>query len=398
MKDSFFLLSGVFLLTQLSAFAESVPKVGYLMAIVLAIYVFVCCKVGVSKMGKEYTIKILSILLIGACISLLFINNGNILLCFPFSLNCLVYLSIADNKHLYISYNSLIKFFKLVTYWGVIACIYNIVINRGGMGSLSVTSNAYMVDFASFYSGRNTFGSLLFFFIVTSFFVYLKTSEKKYIFCIFLMLVNLVFTFSRTSIITISLFFFFILLFHYTKHLSKFLCIAAVLCLFFFLGLGFVNDNYDLIDHFLIREGSGETVRYDYWDLSINYIINNPIFGYGPGSGSFILEDNSSHLTEVTSSFHNTLIEITVWGGICLLIVYILLFRYIFLYIRKIKKFDIVFYRVYMAFFLSYLIYSMYETLMFFAVEIRANLISLLLIVLPPLYYRCYTRKEICMK
>lgn len=385
-ESGFSIVLFLIIAAQLCVFFESIPKLEYIYTAFLLFSLVLWGNFKPIKESITYALCLFLILVLGTCFSLLYGLDGNLLLAFPVAINCLLYMSIACNSRIYLDKKNITGIFKIFTYIGVVACIYNLIVNRNDILGLNVGMNEYMAIFCSFYSGRNTFANFLLMFIVSSSYLYSTTRKKVYIAFIFLMLINLFFTFSRTSIISALLFLALFLMLDNGRKLKRILPVLIVITLLVYFGYGIVMQNFDVIDHFLIREGSGEQTRFSLWSITGDYFLKSPFFGYGAGSATFILKEEESHVAELVNSFHNTYIEIAMWGGIALFFLYSKVYVRIYRSIKSVKKNDSSFYNVYIPFFISILAFSFSETFMFFAMGVRPHTLTALLMVIPLLY------------
>ena len=385
-KSGFLIVLFFIIAAQLCVFIESVPKLEYIYTAFLFFSLVFWGNFKPMKKGLVYAMSVFMILVLGTCFSLLYGLEGNLLLAFPVAINCLLYMSIACNASIYLDKDNVISLFKIFTYIGVIACIYNLIVNRSDILGLNVGINEYMANFCSYYSGRNTFANFLLMFVVSASYLYSVTRKKVYIAYIFLMLINLFFTFSRTSIISVLLFLALFLILDSGRKLKRIIPVLTIITLLVYLGYGLFMQNFDIIDHFLIREGSGEQTRLSLWSITGDYFLKSPFFGYGAGSATFILKEEESHVSELVNSFHNTYIEIAMWGGIALIIVYSKVYLKIYRSIKYLKKKDTCFYNVYIPFLIAILAFSFSETFMFFAMGVRPHTLTALLMVVPLLY------------
>lgn len=385
-KSGFSVVLFLIIAAQLCVFIESIPKLEYIYTAFLLFSLALLWNFKPNKESFVYALSLFFILVLGTCFSLLYGLEGNLFLAFPIAINCLLYMSIACNYRIFLNKKNIADIFKIFTYIGVVACIYNLIANRNDIIGLNVGMNEYMAIFCSFYSGRNTFANFLLMFIVSSSYLYSTTRKKMYIAFIILMLINLFFTFSRTSIISALLFLALFFMLDSGRKLKRILPVLLIITILVYLGYGIVMQNFDIIDHFLIREGSGEQTRFSLWSITGDYFLKSPFFGYGAGSATFILKEEESHVAELVNSFHNTYIEIAMWGGIALVFLYCKLYVRIYRSIKYIKKIDASFYNVYIPFFISILAFSFSETFMFFAMGVRPHTLTALLIVVPLLY------------
>lgn len=273
------------------------------------------------------------------------------------------------------------KFFKFFIVFVVFACLYNFIINLNKFSSILSFNNKYL-GFSSFFNHRNGFGQLLFFGIVSNVIILSQVKERKYYISLIFMLVNLILTFSRTSILSTFIFFFIYFslnMFSKKENKSTFIAIICIACLI--VGTVIILNNNKLIqfiDYYIFRAEDGLSGRDTVWKLVLPKIEGRKLLtGYGLGSSSKILE------TYGLTNSHNSIIEILLTGGIPFLIFYIVISINIFknvnnFYDKKQKK-------IYKSFLIGIIVYIMFEKVLLFSTGYAAIMFTIFLIIIPKL-------------
>jgi len=239
----------------------------------------------------------------------------------------------------------------------------------------------------SYYQHPNTFALLLFYSLVATIALALLTKGKRthrFIiasFCI--LLVSLVLTFSRTSVIGASIFSLLIspIAFRKKNYLPL---VSLFLLVLSFMVITFASLYIGESAAVALAQGEGEkqvvinsdssvrqqlskstlSNRQRLWESSINIIKQNPIFGVGLGNSVKALEQD---LPEISSRYrglssHNTYLRVAVESGIVGLAIYLSLLASLgILFLKKLKKLRTLHW-VILAFIISMLSIQLVET------------------------------------
>lgn len=342
--------------------------------------------------NKKYT-NITVLFLISQCIAIFLsqltdIPNTNIQTSIAYILNIFSFLILICRFEL--SEKNMHKYFNLHIILALYASIINLYKNYTSIINLNININdPYFVSFSSFFGGRNAFGAFLLNTNIITLYMFMKTKNKKYVLFLIIFLFNLFFTFSRSSIFS---FLIFTIIYIVLESRNKILRICSLVGGGILGILVIINSKYfDFIRVFLLRENYGLAGRDDVWIMAKEVILKNPIFGYGIGASENIF----SYKGKIASSFHNVYLECLVNGGVLLLIMYIFFLIWILLKYLKIRKFDKTVGSIYVAYWLTYIIYKLFESGMYFAIGDRAVLETIFAISIPLLYlnYLKYNNK-----
>lgn len=259
------------------------------------------------------------------------------------------------------------EFMKKMVLLGLVACLYNIIINGMQMLNIAKLTNSYIANFSSFFPNRNQFGSFIVTILLAN--LYIKQENKKnfYKLAEIIFIINLVLTMSRTAIIGMIFMYIikFCLDYFYIKKISKnrFIFITfMIMILIVVMIFVFTSERYiKLIDKLFIRSENIQTGygRTTVWKNGIDMILNG---NYLLGLGRFnAVNLNKTVYNSHLEYFHSIYIETFVTYGIVGIIFLFLLFKYI---IKRISKSSLD--RVYKNIFITYvgvfMIISIFET------------------------------------
>lgn len=277
------------------------------------------------------------------------------------------------------------SFFKLFLLFVVFSCFYNIFINFNNFNNILNFNNKYL-GFSSFFNHRNGFGQLLFVGVVVNYYLLLKNKKSRLYFLSFLLIIiNLLLSFSRTSIFVTCLFFVFNFvqnIFQSKNYKKIFFTAFIIIVLLLIICYVLNNDNImRFLNYYVLRSEDGLSGRDNIWYLSLSRLRSFYIFtGYGIGTSSYILSE--FNLTNA----HNTIIELLLSGGIVLFSFYLLIYLIIIRRIKKIK--DIMLKRIYISFFICFLTYTMFEKVILFSTGYAPLMFTIFICAIPSLLVR----------
>lgn len=217
-------------------------------------------------------------------------------------------------KNINLKKETLFKFYQYMIILGIVACIYNMIVNFNSILHFFSINSSYELSLKSFFSNRNQFGSFLFI-ELTLIEAYKNKSKNVNIFlyfCSALFLVNLVLTMSRGAILATAVFFIYVFLNQRGKLLLKVLSLAL-----FIYGTTMVlmsnNSLFMFIRNMIIRPESGTTGRSGIWLIGLSVLAeNNFIVGLGLNTALRIAKTKGLLLEQ----FHSFYIELLLNGGI----------------------------------------------------------------------------------
>lgn len=281
-----------------------------------------------------------------------------------------------------ISKSGLLKFFKGMVVLGAIASIFNLIINYDQLLNVFNVRNAYAYNFQSFYLNRNTYAQLLFFSIVANTVLFMKNKTRIGLFLYILFGFNLIATFSRASLLAVTVFF---LTYFFVANRRRFTKKATIVAggVMAFTLIWMSSNLKEFIVETLIRSDVGSTKRTGIWDVAFQLLHETSwLFGIGEFSAVNYL----NRFGYSNSQFHSFYVETLVSGGLVLSIFFIGVLLFIARKIKIIVKNDKQVGTVYLAGFISILVYVFFESISFFTMGYVGTLYSVFFISIPLMY------------
>ena len=280
-----------------------------------------------------------------------------------------------------ISQKSLEKFMFGIVFLGIVACIYNIIVNFDGLLNITSINNSYEATFKSFFPNRNIFGQLLLFCIIANTYLFIKKSSLIYLFNYLILGLNLFTSFSRTAIASASIFLLLLLIYYLKRRFLLTLFISFFVIIISTIIISNENISVFLTNN-LFRLENGTSGRTALWELGFQILKeSNLIFGVGYLTGVNIL--NKLGLPE---QFHSFYIETLVGGGIIDLILHFVLILFIIEKIYKIYKKEQITGYIFFSAYIAFLFYAFFESASFFSMGYVDSLFRIFLITIPLLY------------
>ncbi|MCA0970933.1 O-antigen ligase family protein [Halobacillus litoralis] len=230
------------------------------------------------------------------------------------------------NKSIYLNNTEkILHFLKIIFYSLVVLSIIGHLISYFGFvwnfGATKLTQETQLyrnvISFGVF-DNPNTYGSIIMFGVPIGFILYLCSSHKfekiRYLLFTLYLIVSILTTFSRSAMLFITLSLLIsVILQKNTKSLKPLLLI-----LFMFIAtLPFINSNnlfLNAYERFRNKiEYGGLSYRNTIWEKSLSSIIDNPLFGVGPGDfqvTNFIGEKISAHNAYLQIAASNGLVTL----------------------------------------------------------------------------------------
>lgn len=296
---------------------------------------------------KEFVFMciIIFIEILSNLLTILVFNNYNlneILVIVSVSIN--IYFLIVCMRHYKIELKDLNTFFYKLAKIGVIACVFNLLLNYKQILNLNVLNNSYEAQFSSFFANRNTFGILMLICIISNQYLIEEKYNKKCIIYQLLFVINIILTMARTSIMGFILFYLLYLFLTYIEHHRKitknnffYILIAFTILIVCTFKVITTPELFNKIDTLFLRTNSVKsgTGRTDVWKNGLNICLQyNPLFGVGRYKA---LELNETVFNSDLPYFHSIYIETIATYGLCGLIVLIYGLKNIFKKLRKSK-------------------------------------------------------------
>lgn len=315
------------------------------------------------------------------------VANTNFVLCIGYAANCFIFCTLAEGQAYKINGYWIKRLANTILIFGAFSCVVNLIKNYLGILNLSLTSYSYSAVFSSFYSGRNSFASFLLVYIVLSTYLLFTTKKRVYLLGTILFLINVFFTFSRSALVFCIIFFGTCLILRSRISIKKRLLFLIILLILIIMAVWAINRYYDFLDHFLFRSAYGDSNRLTYWRLALHAYINSPFLGCGAGCAEYILSILGNN---AGGSFHNTYIEILLWGGPLFLVLHMMMARRSLRAISSAKRYDISFYQTFISLWIAFFVYCLFETSMLFAIGARGIVNTFILYSLPLMYAKTF--------
>lgn len=273
-------------------------------------------------------------------------------------------------------------FARLYQIFILYACLINIVTNWSNIPGVITLSSGYAYNFQSFFSNRNTYGLFLLVGVFLS--GYRLTIIRKNLLDILIglfIIMNLVLTLSRTSLLGTLVFLVVLLVFREKKKKFKGLVKTVVLfvvisCLIVATGLA------DFFVHAVIRADAGSAHRVEIWVLALNVLRDGRLLtGVGYGISNFL-------------TLHNTYLHILLNGGLLLMAFYVRVFvKAIKNNINLIKK-EADIGAFFVAVLLSYMTVSMTESSIPFFSSAQNMIFTIIVFMIPKYYLNSIIEKK----
>lgn len=270
----------------------------------------------------------------------------------------------------------------------LLASLFNFVVNFEDLLGLTLTQTSYNYNFSSFFDSRNTFSYFLYIAIVLNTFL-LVYKKNKFFYSIsgIFLFINLLLTFSRSSLL--ALFVFLLIFVLSTAKIKNKIILIYLVALSLILVL--INEKVVNLILYIFRPEVGLTGRTQIFDIGFKYFLsNNVLFGSG-----YVRPLDHLLLFTNNVTYHNTYISILVYGGLLLMSFYTLLLYYIFNNIRLLYRFNKNISMFFLSLMASYLAYSIVEEQLLFFTSVSSFIITILLVLYPKLVLNNYIKGTI---
>lgn len=252
----------------------------------------------------------------------------------------------------------------------------------------------------SFFAHRNQFAIFLYISIISNIFLIMKYGQKRYIIPLIIFGISLVLTISRTGMLCTAIFIF---LFFVTTPKIKIryklliFIICAILC---GASVKTVYENHpeivQKIETVFIRKKSIKnfTGRSDIWKIGIDLVNQNNktmAFGVGRFVGTKALEavKNYGNITQ----FHSFYVDMLVTGGIMEVVYLISIYMWVIVKVLR-SNMENKFKTLYISTFISYGVYSAFESLGRFSIGCADTVCLIMFISIPLLHANSIQEKK----
>jgi hypothetical protein len=276
-----------------------------------------------------------------------------------------------------INKKQLLYFAKLIVYFAVYACLFNIAVNYSSILSISSSTKSYELSFSSFFNNRNTFALYLFLGAACNSFV-LQSKERKHIYKITLVIIlaSLALTLSRSAITALLIF---LGVYLVLNKRSSYIVKASFLVILASLWGSRIQYIKEFIVLNLVRAGAGLSGRERVYQFAINnFERSSLLFGYGYNDAALKLKQSVG-----LTSYHNSYIAAFMYGGLSLFTLFISILVFSYMKILSIKKHDTQSSVFFMSLLIAYLVYSLTESQLLFHSSATNFILSTFIVFLP---------------
>ena len=269
------------------------------------------------------------------------------------------------------------KFFECFFYFVLLSCLYNFLINYKVIFNIANLKDKY-IHISSFFPHRNAFGQFVFLGIVSNIYLIIKKPNKKLYIALAFMFLNLVLSFSRTSLFTTIIFCLLFILFNMKnkQQLLKIIILSTFIVMIVLFVILLNGKILDFFDKYVFRISDGLTGRNKIWNVALELLGDGKIFtGYGLGASTALLKRFN------LSNSHNSYIEAFITGGLSLFLLYAMCYMFIFKSINMIKNRSIK--NLYKSFYIAFLIYCFFEKVLIFSTGYAAVFFTIFFVVIP---------------
>ena len=242
------------------------------------------------------------------------------------------------SKKTHIDLNYLNKLNCIIVLLAIAASIYNLIIHRDTIFPFNLNHIMYYTStYASFFLTRSNYALILTVAFSISIYNYEETKKFSWLISSVYMLMNILLTNARTSIITVAIV---LLIFLFLQKKSVVRNLLIVMCISFALVIlpwnsiiskfFMLTSKYSLL--FRTDKGDLSNGRFELWTMAFSDVnIFSFIFGHGIGAKDAYLESVSAF----AKSFHSSWVDLFYEGGIILYMIYIHIFYTV---INRVKK------------------------------------------------------------
>ena len=318
---------------------------------------------------------------------------------FSVTINLFIYLFLCSKFE--ITKEDLLSFMKKMVILGLIACIYNIIVNWESIINILNLEYSYSVSISSFFPNRNTYGMFLLIMIISTLYILINKRSKGYIALLIVFLINLIWTMSRNAMLGTGILVILFILFNGKDILNKMnkkqkIIVITILSITIFIGiilLFTIPEIWNTINKLFIRTDLSDPTagRMQVWINGISIFKNNPVIGIGRFQAIHL---NNTVYQSSLDQFHNIYIETLVSYGIIGLI------GLGYLIVRNIKhiknsKIDKVTKRLMQSSMIVFLVISFFESTCRFSIGYVDTINMIYFFTIPLIYANIKMKKEV---
>lgn len=272
---------------------------------------------------------------------------------------------------------------------GLVACVYNMIVNFNGILSITNINNPYAVNFTSFFTNRNSFAQFLFFCVIANTYLYYSKKSIFNLVCYFILGLNLFVTLSRTVTASVCIFLLIFFLIYYRKKIIT--QVSAIILVVFSFCIIYFNQNVNnFISEMFIRGGTGTSGRSEIWETGFK-ILDQTSWFFGIG---YLTSTSLITSMGFPNQFHNFYIETMVGGGIIDLLLHLFIFIFVLYSVKTIYINDKATGTIYFSGLLALSVYAFFESASFFSMGYVDSIFRIFFITIPLLYANNFNNKK----
>ena len=277
--------------------------------------------------------------------------------------------------------------------------VYNLFINFDQLSYLQSFSARYLIKFSSFFVNVNNFGLLLYVSLMAGTYLlmnlYSKEQKSKVkvrilTITLFFIFINLILTFSRTTILS-TLVFFIVFAILRRRNIQGLYAVAAIAV--FLIGIMQIEVVSDFVNQYIFKTDQGLSNRDRVWAFGFELIKERPLFGYGFNHGGALLQEYMGF-----SGYHNIFIQALISGGVFWLVIFVSFIIFSIINGIQVYKINTVNGSLAIASILSFLVYGMFEGEELFKFGLFGMMLTTYVIIMPIIFLKYKQGEEIYAK
>lgn len=280
------------------------------------------------------------------------------------------------------SLSDALQFYKIYTYFMVIACIYNIIIHPSSLLNIAGGSLYGTQYICSFFDNKNTFGAFLMFGCLAATILRYYLRERKWLFVIALFIINELMAMCRTAIVLSLLLLLYSFILAEKGFSIKRLFIVGLAVVASVIVIGQVESINDFVVGKLFSSTTSIESRQGYI-TSMSGLIkgNQAIWGYGPTESKILAQTYTGN-----QYYHNTYLNVVITNGIVGLSLLILSILYAFRISWSVFKYDKAAGALCALSCIVYVVYAYVESTILFTTPVISMVATIFVISMPILF------------
>lgn len=285
------------------------------------------------------------------------------------------------------------KLYRLLIGLVLIAVVYNLVKNNGLLADiflLRLNVSIIKTTFIAFFGNSNNFGFYLYVAFCLLFFLQKKKPSTIQLIAIVLVALSLLFTLSRTAIMSVVLFAAMFVLLE-NRNRRTVIIFSVLLVIVLFLLISPLLPQNTIINEYLLRSDGSLGERGLIWKYGWQQFMKRPILGYGFGNSDIFYIGRWNE----TLPWHNGYLDVLLSGGILYLILYITSLVKLGKKYATIRKYDQRSGNLYISLLISFMLYSVFENVTLYGIYPLSCVITVLLVAIPLMHFWNLSKKPL---